>query len=99
MLTEGVSTSVNAMQKILRLFRTNSVAAGQVLPKALLTAEIQSWDTSERAQMRDAWHTLVGEGYIAEGHPEGPTLTRRGFEALSGLPEGERGADGGVSTV
>ncbi|MCR9140823.1 MAG: hypothetical protein NXI24_01025 [bacterium] len=76
---------MNPVQKILNLFRIHSIGVGQVLPKAHLTAELQSWPPAEKAQMRNAWHTLVGEGLIAEGHPEGPTLTPKGAAALDSL--------------
>jgi len=75
-----------ALNKILQLFRDNGVEAGQVLPKEKLTAEIRSWPPDEKAQMRNAWHTLVGEGYIQEGNPAGPTLTRKGRAAAYGAP-------------
>ncbi len=78
---------MNPVQKILKLFRTHSIQAGQVLPKAHLTEELQSWSPAEKAQMRNAWHALVGEGLLAEGHPEGPTLTEKGAAAVANLPE------------
>ncbi len=78
---------MNPVQKILALFRTHSIAAGEVLPKAHLTEELQSWSPAEKGQMRNAWHMLVGEGLIAEGHPDGPTLTEKGAAAVAALPE------------
>ena len=45
---------MNPVQKILKLFRTHSIQAGQVLPKAHLTEELQSWNPAEKAQMRNA---------------------------------------------
>jgi hypothetical protein len=78
---------MNPVHKILKLFRTHSIPAGQVLPKAHLTAELQGWAPAEKAQMRNAWHTLVGEGLIAEGHPDGPTLTPKGAAALENVPD------------
>lgn len=79
--------TMNPVHRILKLFRTHSIAVGQVLPKAHLTAELQSWSPPEKARMRDAWHTLVGEGLIAEGHPDGPTLTPKGSAVLASITE------------
>lgn len=72
------------LQKILNLFKENGVEAGGVLPKEKLTAEMRSWPPEEKAHMRNAWHTMVGEGLIQEGNPAGPTLTRRGHQAVYG---------------
>lgn len=78
---------MNPVHKILKLFRTHSIEVGQVLPKAHLTTELQSWTPQEKGAMRNAWHTLVGEGLIAEGNPEGPTLTPKGAAVLEDIPE------------
>ena len=78
---------MDPVSKILQLFRTHGIGAGGVLPRAHLTAELQSWSPQEKAMMRDAWHTLVGQGLLAEGHPDGPTLTPKGAAAVEALPQ------------
>ncbi len=78
--------AVDAFQKILDLFRRHDVGAGSVLAKQHLTDEIMSWPPEQKMKMRDAWHRLVGEGYVIEGDPRGPTLTPKGRAAVDQLP-------------
>lgn len=76
-----------AFFKILQLFQKNNIEQGQSLPKQLLTEEIKSWPPELKPHMRNAWHILVGEGYIQDGHPDGPVLTPKGQAALESLKD------------
>lgn len=80
-----MSDTKTAFERILKLFKENNITAGQCLPKEFLTGEIRSWPPELKPHMRNAWHTLVGEGYIQDGHPDGPVLTRKGESALESL--------------
>jgi hypothetical protein len=44
--------------------------------------EIAKLSPSEKSQVRDAWHILVGNGLIEERSPIGPTLTELGEEMV-----------------
>lgn len=64
--------------RILGIFRSKGIRAGQVLVKKEMMDEIKTWSTQDKMLVRDAWHTLVGQGLIQDGHPDGPTLTVAG---------------------
>lgn len=69
---------------IIDTFRKNEIHAGETLQKKILMAEIQKLDPSLKLQVRDAWHTLVGNGIIVEQNPIGPTLTDLGEQIIYG---------------
>lgn len=71
------------VHKILNLFKEHNIKANEVLPKGIITEYLKNLSTQEKAQVRNAWHFLVGNGFIQEGHPEGPILTRRGEEYIN----------------
>jgi hypothetical protein len=72
------------VHKILQIFQAHGIRAGGVLSRKLMMDEIRTWPAEERVMVRDAWHILVGQGLIQEGHPNGPTLTPAGERAIYG---------------
>lgn len=73
---------METIDKILKIFRENKIRAGETLEKRKLMEGISSLSSSEKSQVRDVWHYLVGNGIIHESNPSGPTLTQLGEEIL-----------------
>ncbi|MCP5498631.1 MAG: hypothetical protein H7A25_01910 [Leptospiraceae bacterium] len=70
------------VNKILRLYRDNNLHAGDVLPKDKLSGLIQALPLEEKAQLRDSWHVLIGNGILQDGDPRGPILTVKGEQLV-----------------
>lgn len=68
--------------KILNLFKEHNINADEVLPKKIMTDYLKNLPSQEKVLFRDAWHFLVGNGFIREGHPDGPMLTRKGEDLI-----------------
>ncbi len=73
---------MDALEIILDTFKKNEIKAGQTLDKKLLMLEINKLPQDEKLNVRNAWHTLVGNGLIVESNPIGPTLTSLGEEMI-----------------
>ncbi len=73
---------MEVLDKILKTFQKNGIKAGETLEKKILMQEIAQLSPSEKAQVRDAWHLLIGNGLIIERNPIGPTLTELGEEMV-----------------
>jgi hypothetical protein len=74
--------AMEVLDKILKTFKEYNIKAGGTLEKKLLMQEIAKLSPSEKSQVRDAWHILVGNGLIEERSPIGPTLTELGEEMV-----------------
>ncbi len=75
---------MDAIEVILDSFKKNGIKAGQTLDKKLLVQEINKLSPNEKVNVRNAWHTLLGNGLITENNPLGPTLTSLGEEMIYG---------------
>lgn len=73
---------MEVLDKILKTFQKNGIKAGETLEKKILMQEIAQLSPAEKAQVRDAWHLLIGNGLIIERNPIGPTLTELGEEMV-----------------
>jgi len=73
---------MDALEVILDTFKKNQIKAGQILDKKLLLLEINKLSQEEKLNVRNAWHTLLGNGLILESNPLGPTLTSLGEEMI-----------------
>ncbi|NBU96828.1 MAG: hypothetical protein EBS19_01230 [Spirochaetia bacterium] len=73
---------MDALEVILDTFKKNQIKAGQILDKKLLLLEINKLSKEEKLNVRNAWHTLLGNGLILESNPLGPTLTSLGEEMI-----------------
>ncbi len=71
------------VKELLKIFKDNQVSANQVLPKKIINDELKMFSPEKKIKVRDAWHFLVGNGFIQEGNPEGPVLTRKGEEFIN----------------
>lgn len=69
---------MDVVDKILSVFKENQIRAGGTLEKKKLMAVIATFSSEEKSQVRNVWHTLVGNGIILEVNPLGPTLTELG---------------------
>ncbi len=67
---------------ILNIFKENNIQSGQILPKSIMNQKLKELPLDKKSKVRDAWHFLVGNGFIQEGNPEGPMLTRKGEEYM-----------------
>ena len=75
---------MEVIDKILNVFKIHGIRAGQVLDKKLLMSEIGKFSADEKKQVRDVWHLLIGNGYLSEVNPSGPTLTVIGERKIYG---------------
>lgn len=66
--------------KILNIFKENNVRAGEKLNKRIVTDQIKSWG-SDVADVRNAWHSLIGYGLLQQSGDE-LILTGRGEKAV-----------------
>lgn len=75
---------MDVIDKVLFIFKENHIKAGGTLDKKKLMSAISTFPLEEKSQIRNVWHTLVGNGIIHERNPSGPTLTELGEKIVYG---------------
>ena len=70
----------DTIQQILEVFKANEISAGGRLHKKVILDEIKKMNL-DMLQVRNAWHSLMGEGLIQQVG-EDLVLTERGASRL-----------------